>query len=448
MRTAGYSLMLCFLVLHGTRARSWTNRQEQVVVADVVRVNPDRTVTMKTDSGRVVTAPFELFKPPHIAHFEFLLSWHGRPHPVTWQQLNTLFEKPIWQDDRLWDDSTAEAGQRMQMEQESRTDFMENHRTYPLGRETILSEPVYATALYGGTNDVKSLAFVFINIGDLPRNDSGGPLSEQIEACGMRIRDALTELLGEPQRDSLGREDLREKVWRWDWYEHAIMLSLQEDRYIAVRIMPIERAERGGRMDKLTGNSLKKRMAACVTRRENGDVTISNIPMINQGPKGYCSPATWERYLRYMEIPADMYLLAIAANTSAGGGTYSSAMIEATRSLISAQGRELETLDGKLDMEQVAECIDLGLPIMWRHNSTSEFREAVHTHTALRDGLEPEKKSFGSGSGGHICLIIGYNAATGEIALSDSWGPEYAERWIDLHEARRVCFGAMNVIRW
>ena len=98
------------------------------------------------------------------------------------------------------------------------------------------------------------------------------------------------------------------------------MLSLQEGKYAALRIMPIARADRSGRVGKITEGDLKKRMASCVERRDNGDVIIRNIPMVDQGPKGYCSPATWERYLRYMEIPADMYLLALAARTRTGGG--------------------------------------------------------------------------------------------------------------------------------
>ena len=53
----------------------------------------------------------------------------------------------------------------------------------------------------------------------------------------------------------------------------------------------------------------------------NGDVILKDIPMVNQGPKGYCVPATWERAMRYMGVPADMYVLAMAGQSGAGGGT-------------------------------------------------------------------------------------------------------------------------------
>lgn len=38
----------------------------------------------------------------------------------------------------------------------------------------------------------------------------------------------------------------------------------------------------------------------------------------------------------------------------------------------------------------------------------------------------------------HICMIIGYNAATNEVAVSDSWGKRYTIRWVHADEAEAV----------
>ncbi|MFT6865090.1 MAG: hypothetical protein ACJAVK_003663 [Akkermansiaceae bacterium] len=35
-------------------------------------------------------------------------------------------------------------------------------------------------------------------------------------------------------------------------------------------------------------------------------------------------------------------------------------------------------------------------------------------------------------------MIIGYNEATNEIAVSDSWGSNYTLRWVHLDEAEAV----------
>ncbi|WP_372846898.1 hypothetical protein, partial [Pontiella sp.] len=421
----------------------------------------NRTVMLKTSRGKTVTVPFDTFVAADVKHLEDLLAAPARGdlHAVPWNELNELFGRQIWQDDHLWDDATGAAAKRMGLKKESRTAFMENHRAYPLGRENILDEPVYTAALYGGEENAASISFVFLNLGDMPI--PGGAVSpktikemaQKIEDCGRHIHDVLVSKLGEPKRDSLGKGDMREKVWRWDWNNHAIMLAEAEGKYVALRIMPTERADRAGRVEKITESELKQRMASCVERRDNGDVIIRNIPMVDQGPKGYCSPATWERYLRFMEIPADMYLLALAGNTGIGGGTNMEDMLNATKSLISSNGRELDPISGSLAPEDLAEYIDQGLPIMWRFLSTPSFQLSANNNTARRNGKEVKNKNDSgqaedTGAGGHICLIIGYNRQTGEIAISDSWGPKFAERWVSVSDAQRVSYGAMNVIKW
>jgi len=38
----------------------------------------------------------------------------------------------------------------------------------------------------------------------------------------------------------------------------------------------------------------------------------------------------------------------------------------------------------------------------------------------------------------HICMIIGYNEETQELAVSDSWGPAYELRWVHIDIAKAV----------
>ena len=447
-------LLSALLLAAGAGARVWTDAAGRRTEAKVVRVNPNRTVALQAGSGREFTLPFSAFSSNDVQYLEDLLANHGKLSPVSWERMNTLFGLDLWRDNRLWDDPTGEVAQRLEMEEESKTDFLENHRAYPLGKKSILGEPAYSLALYGGGQYAESLSFVFLNQGDLPLPEDGilspsvvRKRNGQIEACSAHLRDALVPVLGKPRRDALGKGKLRERVWRWDWNGHAILLSLQEGSYVALRIMPTARADRGGRTGHITESDLKKQTRSCVEHRKNGDVVIRNIPMVDQGPKGYCLPATWERVLRYMDIPADMYLLALAARTGAGGGTFIDNMHEAVSSLVSANGRELANLGSNLDLRTVSKEIDQGLPIIWHMVSTPDFRRAIHENTARRAGKKPKKKSFGRGMGGHARLIIGYNKKTREIAISDSWGPKYSERWVKIDDARKVS-GPMEVVRW
>jgi hypothetical protein len=43
-------------------------------------------------------------------------------------------------------------------------------------------------------------------------------------------------------------------------------------------------------------------------------------------------------------------------------------------------------------------------------------------------------------------MIIGYNSKTDEIAISDSWGPQFAERWITTDEANAISQNEFTVI--
>ena len=87
--------------------------------------------------------------------------------------------------------------------------------------------------------------------------------------------------------------------------------------------------------------------------------------MVNQGPKGYCVPATFERYLRYMQISADMYILAMAGQTQIGGGTSVASIIDSIDGYIASQNRSLKEYKTSLDIRTVKKHIDKGLPIMW-----------------------------------------------------------------------------------
>ena len=201
---------------------------------------------------------------------------------------------------------------------------------------------------------------------------------------------------------------------------------------------------------------LKERVA----RRAGGDVVIDQIPMVDQGPKGYCVPATFERYLRYVGISADMYELAACGGNDFGGGTSFQDMVKGLANYVSRQGRGLQKVEFDLNVITVARYIDEGRPLIWGMCTTADYNEMANTNTAARknapdlatwkplptkaeiDRLYPDPETS------HACLIIGYNRATKEIAVSDSWGPQYQERWIPAAAAKQVSQGEYWVMTW
>jgi len=114
----------------------------------------------------------------------------------------------------------------------------------------------------------------------------------------------------------------------------------------------------------------------------------------------------------------------------------------------------------KIDPANVAKYIDRGLPIMWAMFSTKQYNEIANGRTKEREGMtdpaawkkavadarKGQKPLQPNRNEGHVCMIIGYNKETGEVAVSDSWGPNYEERWIHGAEATQVSQGSLTVI--
>ena len=151
----------------------------------------------------------------------------------------------------------------------------------------------------------------------------------------------------------------------WDWNEHSFLVSVAEGEFVVFRLINQEVADKRGKQSKVADMHIRRVHEANVNKRNNGDVVIMNIPMVDQGPKGYCVPATFERCMRYMEIPADMYLLAMAGNTGMGGGTVISNLVNAVQQEVWAAGRTMKTVDGLPSFKELEKYLKDGVPILW-----------------------------------------------------------------------------------
>jgi hypothetical protein len=379
--------------------------------------------------------------------------------------LNELFGIPLFTDDDLWDDSTSEVAARLAWPQESQTDTQSSYRHYPPEDYRILQSRPYSAVLYGDQGQAQHISIVFANKGDFdfsgsPTDDEIEQMEDAIEADIDRIEALLTEQLGEPDRQQFGSgRGIKQLIERWNWKDHAFLLASQDGEYVSLKIMNTAAADNKGRAEKLSDASLRALTTDNIVTRKNGDVLIGNIPMVDQGPKGYCVPATFERYLRYMQIPADMYILAMAGQTEVGGGTSLARIIESIESYISSQSRSMKEAKEPIKLRTVQKYIDKGLPIIWTMFSSRDYNEFVNERTQRRfkttdwdsweDSTKSEsreielRKDFMSA---HACMIVGYNKETDEIAVSDSWGPSYRERWVPVEQAEQVSQGSIYFI--
>ena len=183
----------------------------------------------------------------------------------------------------------------------------------------------------------------------------------------------------------LGQGNQKHKVKRWDWNGHSFLLAHVEEEYVGLSIVRASFADGGGRFARVSDGEMRERLEKNVTRSENGDVYIKNIPMVDQGPKGYCAPATFERAMRHAGVPSDMYLLATLA-TIAGGGTNTNKLYEevafTTRSKGGRTARQIQLKS--LAPNKIKRYIEKGVPILWRMCSLSGYNQIANARTRER----------------------------------------------------------------
>ncbi|WP_395717148.1 C39 family peptidase [Prosthecobacter sp.] len=262
----------------------------------------------------------------------------------------------------------------------------------------------------------------------------------------------LSKTLGEPLKERFGEGKVgRMNMRRWDWRGHSILLAEAEGEYVGLQVVPSAFADAGGKVARTSDTIIRAQALSNLETRKNGDVVVTDIPMVDQGPKGYCVPATAERAMRYLGVPADMYILANAGETGFGGGTSVDLLLQGIGRHIRNKGRSFDSWDGELKLRDISRQIDKGVPVIWALYSSDKFNEAANKRTEARKSVtdwsmwktkvaqeaaaSPLSKDR---SAGHVVLIIGYNKDTSEIAFSDSWGERFKERWITLPEAEQV----------
>ncbi len=252
--------------------------------------------------------------------------------------------------------------------------------------------------------------------------------------------------------------------------------------FIKVLMVPLKTGNTG--MAAMTGGMAATRPKNARTVKENvmrnstGDVWVANIPMVDQGQKGYCAAAASERVLRYYGVEVDQHQIAQLADTAAEGGTTLEGMTKA----ISKIGRQFQldkkelispessgsfeksehaklieqytatakkkkvagidwkeyTTDHMVDLPRIWTDMDPEILLIARNGQKQSMNQFIKNIKLYADqgvpllwsclvGMYPEEPPLGQeGAFGHVRLIIGYNDKTKEILYSDSWGPQHA----------------------
>jgi hypothetical protein len=196
-----------------------------------------------------------------------------------------------------------------------------------------------------------------------------------------------------------------------------------------------------------------------VARDDKGNVFIRNLPMVDQGNKGYCLPASTQRIFEYYGIGADMHQIAQVAESDPSKGTSSMSMAKEldridfrfkTRLVVMAMMSENELVevevkkgdylvgkpvDERKFVKGIRDFINDGIPLLW----------------SLELGRFPEEPDLKpQTTGGHMRIIIGYNEITGRLIFSDSWGAGHEFKTIkasDAYAASQGLFALKPTVR-
>ena len=372
-----------------------------------------------------------------------------------------------------WENTSAkEWAKLLNLPAESETKYQSSYRVYIDQGPELLGARPKSISLIATEDHPDQLTIMFANKGDsastyLRANAAANAslkditdVKRLIQADYDILKKNISEQLGKPTTQGFGEAGkAREFPLRWNYQGTTFLLTERPGEYCVLRILPSSSADQGGKTSRISDSAMRERMKSNVVHRPNGDVIIENIPMVDQGPKGFCVPATYTRVLLYAGVPADLYLLALLGRTDVGGGTSTTAMENSARALATSYGRTITSVSPTLDFPKLETFFEKGIPLTWamfvdekldrdlssrlRQRTESDPDAWLKTLAEKRKAARSIKKNLNNG---HVCLLIGLNRKTEELATSDSWGPEFAERWITIEEARAISQGDLGAI--
>ena len=212
-----------------------------------------------------------------------------------------------------------------------------------------------------------------------------------------------------------------------------------------------------------------------VLKKEDGDVLIPSVPMVDQGEKGYCVVASVERVARYYGLDVDQHELAQLANTDRDG-TYPDEMEKAFKKLTGRiHVRTLRLMDydykqterdfksyQRLAKKEKAKVFDIDLDThyviaqgFWAQADPEVFKQVKVKQPKYEFFKNKTKEYINQGvpicwtlylgmfkegdmpqsHGGHMRLIVGYNESKEEILYTDSWGEGHELKRMPASEA-------------
>lgn len=320
------------------------------------------------------------------------------------------------------------------------------------------------------------------------KGDNGAIDKDEFEKRLERVKEGLTALTGvQPREYRASRREAVVKVngWSWVWDQGAVALEAntsREDRefeaeFIRLKAGPTEASiARGDASSRASKADIKQHV-----RKEGKRVVIQDIPMVDQGEKGYCVVATTARIFAYYGMDyVDQHELASLANSSASGGTSTAEMTENLKKIgarFQIRVKVLDSLTEPRDFRNLMKAYNRAASKLkkdemedeydwsgfWGHadgdvlklaragspSQVDKWLKAIRPYItagipvlwSVELGIVPEPLRLSQTRGGHLRLIIGFDEERKTLIFSDSWGAEHTEKEMPLADAIAITTG-------
>lgn len=372
---------------------------------------------------------------------------------------------------------------------------------------TLFGEPVCEVVLHYRDDGlaVERIDVSIYNRGDAPRILEREAFEEKIADVEKALNERL-EVKSQSKRESFSAQDpsgrirknygeIRQTVWVKKPLVYILRTSRKGPKRTAIgefiqleieafnpkndpRKLPILAK---GRDD--DGGKIKTNPKDNIVRDEDGTIWIDNIPMVDQGFKGYCVVSVGERIARYYgNDNINQHILAEAAGTSSSFGSTYEEMFDSLKRLrtkIGANPREVyRRFKDRKSIEKMIKKYNSVAKKMGERRIDPEsgygleFKPEVYRAVWAKDlgrrngffsavkknvdagqplvwlvilGIVPEENGSQS-AGGHMRLINGYNETTKEIVYTDSWGAGHEKKRMSYDDAWAITSGLVAMV--
>lgn len=318
------------------------------------------------------------------------------------------------------------------------------------------------------------------------RGDCGAWSMEQFKSTQQGLAASISKLLKKNQpiqsKRKLNGSNVQQLVWRTSSFDMALRWCMTDEATEYITIQIDERNKIQDLRDDIK-TDVKAQELLRQVKKEVGGTRWIDVPMVDQGQKGYCVVAVLERMMKYYNSSIDQHILAQIMASDPSTGTNLEKGMEAVKKNANKLRISVRELDNYADdafttvkdLEKFVE--DYNRQASKQHSPKLDWKQIQQGGYNVRDVIsavdgdillgmrakrrpgqkrffQTVKDSIDKGipllwsviilpgdlkeqpmASFHLRLINGYNEKTGSVIFTDSWGYGHEQKYMKVDRA-------------